>query len=44
MREGDRIRVHAQLIRAANDSHFWSESYDRELRNVLAMDAMWRRP
>src|SRR6266498_1660250 len=39
MREGDRIRVHAQLIRAANDSHFWSESYDRELQNVLAMNA-----
>ena len=39
MREGSRIRVHAQLIRAATDEHFWSESYDRELRDVLAMDA-----
>ena len=39
MRDGDRIRVHAQLIRAATDEHFWSESYDRELRDVLAMDA-----
>jgi TolB-like protein/DNA-binding winged helix-turn-helix (wHTH) protein/tetratricopeptide (TPR) repeat protein len=39
MREGNRIRVHAQLIRAASDEHFWSESYDRELRDVLAMDA-----
>jgi TolB-like protein/DNA-binding winged helix-turn-helix (wHTH) protein/Tfp pilus assembly protein PilF len=39
MREGSRIRVHAQLIRAASDEHFWSESYDRELRDVLAMDA-----
>lgn len=39
MRDGDRIRVHAQLIRAASDEHFWSESYDRELRDVLAMDA-----
>ena len=29
----------AQLIRAASDEHFWSESYDRELRDVLAMDA-----
>ena len=26
MREGSRIRVHAQLIRAASDEHFWSES------------------
>jgi len=39
MREGERIRVHAQLIRAASDEHFWSESYDREVRDVLAMDA-----
>ena len=39
MREGSRIRVHAQLIRAASDEHFWSESYDRELRDVLAMNA-----
>lgn len=39
MRDGGRIRVHAQLIRAARDEHLWSESYDRELRDVLAMDA-----
>ncbi len=39
MREGSRIRVNAQLIRAASDEHVWSESYDRELRDVLAMDA-----
>jgi TolB-like protein/DNA-binding winged helix-turn-helix (wHTH) protein/Flp pilus assembly protein TadD len=39
MRDGGRIRVHAQLIRAASDEHFWSESYDLELRDVLAMDA-----
>ena len=39
IREGSRIRVRAQLIRATSDEHFWSESYDRELRDVLAMDA-----
>ena len=39
MREGSRIRVHAQLIRAASDEHFWSESFDRELHDVLAMNA-----
>ena len=32
IREGNRIRVHAQLIRASTDEHFWSETYDRELR------------
>jgi TolB-like protein/tetratricopeptide (TPR) repeat protein len=35
MREGNRIRVTAQLIRAATDEHFWSQTYDRELRDVL---------
>ncbi len=39
MREGNRIRVHAQLIRAASDEHFWSEEYDRELENVLALQS-----
>lgn len=39
IREGSRIRVHAQLIRAATDEHFWSESYDRELRDALALES-----
>jgi len=39
MREGNRIRVHAQLIRGASDEHFWSESYDRELGDVLTLES-----
>jgi TolB-like protein/Flp pilus assembly protein TadD len=39
MREGSRIRVHAQLIRAATDEHFWSETYDRDLRDALALQS-----
>ncbi len=39
IREGSRIRVHAQLIRAATDEHFWSEAYDRDLRDVLALQS-----
>jgi TolB-like protein/DNA-binding winged helix-turn-helix (wHTH) protein/Tfp pilus assembly protein PilF len=39
MRDGSRIRVHAQLIRGATDEHFWSETYDRELRDVLALQS-----
>ncbi len=39
IRDGNRIRVHAQLIRAATDEHFWSETYDRELRDVLALQS-----
>jgi TolB-like protein/Tfp pilus assembly protein PilF len=39
IRQGSRIRVHAQLIRASTDEHFWSEAYDRELRDVLALQS-----
>lgn len=39
IREGSSIRVHAQLIRASTDEHFWSEAYDRELRDVLALQS-----
>jgi TolB-like protein/tetratricopeptide (TPR) repeat protein len=39
MRQGDRIRVTAQLIRGATDAHFWSETYDRDLRDVFAVQS-----
>jgi tetratricopeptide (TPR) repeat protein len=39
IREGSRIRVYAQLIRGATDEHFWSETYDRELPDVLALES-----
>lgn len=39
MRAGDQIRVHAQLIRGATDEHFWSETYDRDLREMLALES-----
>lgn len=39
MRDGNHIRIHAQLIRAANDEHFWSETYDREMGDVLALES-----
>ena len=38
-REGSHIRVTVQLIRAATDDHFWSETFDRELRDVLALQS-----
>jgi TolB-like protein/Flp pilus assembly protein TadD len=38
-REGNRIRVTAQLIRAATDEHLWSETYDRDLRDALALES-----
>ena len=39
MREGNRIRVTAQLIRGATDEHFWSETYDRELSDALTLES-----
>lgn len=39
MRDGNRIRVTAQLIRGATDEHFWSETYDRELQDALALQS-----
>jgi TolB-like protein/Tfp pilus assembly protein PilF len=38
-REGDHIRVTAQLIRGDTDQHFWSETYDREMRDALALES-----
>jgi serine/threonine-protein kinase len=34
---GNRIRVTAQLITAADGSHLWSQRYDRELADVFAI-------
>jgi TolB-like protein/Tfp pilus assembly protein PilF len=38
-REGDRIRVTAQLIRSATDEHFWSETYDRQVQDALTLQS-----
>jgi TolB-like protein len=38
-RSGDRVRISAQLIQAATDTHMWAESYERDLRDVLALQA-----
>jgi TolB-like protein len=34
---GGRVRVTAQLIDAGTDQHLWAQSYDRELKDVLAL-------
>ena len=36
-RAGDRIRVTAQLISAADGTHLWSERYDRSMADVFAI-------
>jgi TolB-like protein len=36
---GKRVRVNAQLVRAATDEHLWAQSYDRDLGDVLSLHA-----
>jgi TolB-like protein len=38
-RAGDRVRVTAQLIDVASDTHIWSETYERKLDDVFAIQA-----
>jgi TolB-like protein/Tfp pilus assembly protein PilF len=38
-RWGNRVRIRAQLIRAAPEQHLWAESYDRELSDVLSLQS-----
>jgi len=34
---GNRVRITAQLIEASSDSHLWSQTYDRELDDIFAV-------
>jgi len=36
-RAGDRVRITAQLIQVSDQTHLWAESYDRGLKDVLAI-------
>jgi TolB-like protein len=36
-KSGDRIRITAQLIEARSDTHLWSETYDRTLDDIFAI-------
>ena len=36
-RAGQRVRITAQLVQAASDSHLWSQAYDRELDDIFAV-------
>jgi len=37
-REGDHLRITAQLINVADDNHIWSKTYDRELKSLFALE------
>jgi adenylate cyclase len=36
-KSGNRVRITAQLIEARSDTHLWSETYDRELDDIFAI-------
>jgi TolB-like protein/DNA-binding winged helix-turn-helix (wHTH) protein/Flp pilus assembly protein TadD len=38
-RSGDQVRISAQLIEASADKHLWSQSYEGELRDTLALQS-----
>src|ERR1700757_3012845 len=38
-RAGDKVRVNVQLIDARGDTHLWAKSYDREFKDVLAVES-----
>jgi len=39
LREGDRVRITVQLIHGPSDRHVWAQSFDQELRGVLALQS-----
>src|SRR5262249_51185959 len=39
LRSGDRVRITAQLIDARSDRHLWAESYERDLKDILALQS-----
>jgi adenylate cyclase len=36
---GDKLRITAQLINVANGYHLWSETYDRDVKDILAVES-----
>jgi adenylate cyclase len=36
-KSGDKLRINAQLIDAIKGNHLWSETYDRELKDIFAV-------
>jgi TolB-like protein/DNA-binding winged helix-turn-helix (wHTH) protein len=38
LRSGNRVRITAQLVRGATDQHMWAESYERDLRDLVALE------
>src|SRR5262249_21785619 len=39
LRDGERVRITAQLIRTSDDKNIWADSYEGEVRNTLLLQA-----
>src|SRR6476660_2527354 len=37
-KSGEAVRVNVQLIKAANDSHLWADTYDRKLTDIFSVE------
>ena len=37
VRSGDRVRITANLVQASPEKHLWADSFERDLRSVLAL-------
>src|SRR5713101_6340992 len=38
-RSGEAVRVNVQLIKAANDSHLWADTFDRKLTDIFSVES-----
>ena len=38
-KNGDTVRVHVQLIKTANDSHLWADTFDRKLTDIFSVES-----
>jgi TolB-like protein len=38
-KSGESVRVNVQLIKAANDSHLWADTYDRKLTDIFSVES-----
>jgi TolB-like protein/Tfp pilus assembly protein PilF len=38
-KNGDSVRVNVQLIKAANDSHLWADTFDRKLTDIFSVES-----
>src|SRR5256885_854107 len=38
-KSGDIVRVNVQLIKAANDSHLWADTFDRKLTDIFSVES-----